>query len=120
MHWTFFVGKYKILNCRRNCGGLPNISNVPFNMIKLNKNLFGRFFNKRNNFILLNERFKKNDWTKFGNTNQIDQNKKPNWNFNVMSNFKNFNFKDKNVKPIYLNKINKNPIPMNRNLSNQK
>ena len=120
MHWTFFVGKYKILNCRRNYNNLPNISNVPFNMIKLNKNLFGRFFNKRNNFILLNERFKKNNWTKFGNTNQIDQNKKPNWNFNVMSNFKNFNFKDKNVKPIYLNKINKNPIPMNRNLSNQK
>ena len=120
MHWTFFVGKYKILNCKRNYNNLPSISNAPFNMTKLNKNLFGRFFNKRNNFILINERFKKSDWTKFGNTNQIDQNKKQNWNFNVMSNFKNFNFKDKNVKPIYLNKINKNSFPVNRNLSNQK
>jgi hypothetical protein len=51
MHWTYFVGKYKILNCRRNNNNLPNISNAPFNMVKLNRNLFGRFFNQRNNFF---------------------------------------------------------------------
>ena len=119
MHWTYFVGKYKILNCRRNNNNLPNISNAPFNMVKLNRNLFGRFFNQRNNFFLINERFKKSDWTKFG-FNQIDQNKKQNGSINVISNFKNFSLKDKNAKPIYLNKLNKNQISLNRNSSNQK
>ena len=119
MHWTYFVGKYKILNCRRNNNNLPNISNAPFNMVKLNRNLFGRFFNQRNNFFLINERFKKSDWTKFG-INQIDQNKKQNGSINIISNFKNFSLKEKNTKPIYLNKINKNQISLNRNPSNQK
>ena len=117
MHWTYFVGKYKILNCKRNYNNLPNISNAPFNMLKLNRNLFGRFFNKRNNFVLINERFKKSDWTKFG-INPIDQNKKQNQNLNVISNMKNFSLKDKNVKPIYLNKINKNSV--RNSSSNQK
>ena len=116
MHWTYFVGKYKILNCKRNHNSnLPNITNAPFNMAKLNKNLFGRFFNRRNNFILINERFKKSDWTKFRN-NQLDQN----GHYNIMSNFKNYNLRDKNVKPIYLNRINRNGFSMNRNSSNQK
>jgi hypothetical protein len=119
MHWTYFVGKYKILNCKRNYNNLPNISNAPFNMLKLNRNLFGRFFNKRNNFVLINERFKKSDWTKFG-INQIDQNKKQNGSINIISNSKNFSLKEKNTKPIYLNKINKNQISLNRNSSNQK
>ena len=117
MHWTYFVGKYKILNCKRNYNNLPNISNAPFNMLKLNRNLFGRFFNKRNNFVLINERFKKSDWTKFG-INPIDQNKKQNQNLNVISNMKNCSLKDKNVKPIYLNKINKNSV--RNSSSNQK
>ena len=117
MHWTYFVGKYKILNCKRNYNNLPNISNAPFNMLKLDRNLFGRFFNKRNNFVLINERFKKSDWTKFG-INPIDQNKKQNQNLNVISNMKNFSLKDKNVKPIYLNKINKNSV--RNSSSNQK
>ena len=114
MHWTYFVGKYKILNCKRHFNNLPNITNAPFNMSKLNRNLFGRLFNKRNNFILINERFKKSDWTKFRNS-QIEQN----GNFNIIANFKNYNFKDKNVKPIYLNRL-RNGFSMNRNSSGQK
>ena len=115
MHWTYFVGKYKILNCKRHFNNLPNITNAPFNMSKLNRNLFGRLFNKRNNFILINERFKNSDWTKFRNS-QIEQN----GNFNIIANFKNYNFKDKNVKPIYLNRLNRNGFSMNRNSSGQK
>ena len=120
MHWTYFVGKYKILNCKTtNNNNLPNITNGPFNLGRLNRNIFGRFFNRRNNFFLINERFKKSDWTKFG-INQIDQNKKQNGSINIISNFKNFSIKKKNTKPIYLNKINKNQISLNRNPSNQK
>ena len=116
MHWTYFVGKYKILNCKRNYNSnLPNISNAPFNMAKLNRNLFGRFFNKRNNFVLINDRFKKSDWTKLGN-NHFDHN----GNYNIIPNFKNYNIKDKNTKPIYLNRLNRNGFSMNRNSSNQK
>ena len=116
MHWTYFVGKYKILNCKRNYNSnLPNISNAPFNMAKLNRNLFGRFFNKRNNFVLINDRFKKSDWTKLGN-NHFGHN----GNFNIIPNFKNYNTKDKNTKPIYLNRLNRNGFSMNRNSSNQK
>ena len=120
MHWTYFVGKYKILNCKRRYNNLPNISNAPFNMTKLNQNLFGRFFNKRNNFILINERYKKSDWTKLGNSNQLDQNRKQNGNFNIMSSLKNYSLKDKNIKPIYLNKINRNPFSTNKHSTNQK
>ena len=108
MHWTYFVGKYKINN-------LPNITNGPFNLGRLNRNIFGRFFNRRNNFFLINDRFKKSDWTKSKN-NQIEHN----GNYNIMHNFNNYNFKDKNMKPVYLNRINRNGYSVNRVPSKQK
>ena len=116
MHWTYFVGKYKILNCKTtNNNNLPNITNGPFNLGRLNRNIFGRFFNRRNNFFLINDRFKKSDWTKSKN-NQIEHN----GNYNIMHNFNNYNFKDKNVKPVYLNRINRNGYSVNRVPSKQK
>ena len=116
MHWTYFVGKYKILNCKTtNNNNLPNITNGPFNLGRLNRNIFGRFFNRRNNFFLINDRFKKSDWTKSKN-NQIEHN----GNFNIMHNFNNYNFKDKNMKPVYLNRINRNGYSVNRVPSKQK
>ena len=117
MHWTYFVGKYKILNCRlTNSNNLPNITNGPFNFGRLNRNnVFGRFFNKRNNFFIINDKFKKSDWTKSKN-NQIEHN----GNFNIMKNFNNYNYRDKNIKPIYLNRINRNAYSMNRVPSKQK
>ena len=116
MHWTYFVGKYKILNCKKNYNSnLPNIANAPFNTTNLNRNLIGRFFNKRNNFFLINEKFKKSEWTKLG-SNHLEKNGK----FNVIPNFKNFNTKEKNAKPIYLNRLNRNGFSLNRNSSNQK
>ena len=116
MHWTYFVGKYKILNCKTtNNNNLPNITNGPFNLGRLNRNIFGRFFNRRNNFFLINDRFKKSDWTKSKN-NQIEHN----GNYNIMHNFNNYNFKDKNMKPVYLNRINRNGYSVNRVPSKQK
>ena len=117
MHWTYFVGKYKILNCRlTNSNNLPNITNGPFNFGRLNRNnVFGRFFNKRNNFFIINDKFKKSDWTKSKN-NQNEHN----GNFNIMKNFNNYNYRDKNIKPIYLNRINRNAYSMNRVPSKQK
>ena len=116
MHWTYFVGKYKILNCKTtNSNNLPNITNGPFNLGRLNRNIFGRFFNRRNNFFLINDRFKKSDWTKSKN-NQIEHN----GNYNIMHNFNNYNFKDKNMKPVYLNRINRNGYSVNRVPSKQK
>ena len=119
MHWTYFVGKYKILNCKTH-NNFPNIANAPFNMAKLNRNLFGKFFNKRNNFLIINERNKKSDWTKFKNNNQNEQNRNQNGSVNIMYNFKNYSLKDKNAKPMYLNKLNKNIFSMIKSTSNQK
>ena len=119
MHWTYFVGKYKILNCRRNYNNFPNITNAPFNMAKLNRNLFGQFFNKRNNFLIINERGKKSDWTKFKN-NLNEQNRNHNGNINIAYGLKNYSLNDKNIKPMYLNKLNKNIFSMIKNSTNQK
>jgi hypothetical protein len=52
MHWTFFVGKFRILNGRKNIiNNLPNIATIPINMAKLNNNYINPFSistNKKN------------------------------------------------------------------------
>ena len=72
------------------------------------------------NFLIINERNKKSDWTKFKNNNQNEQNRNQNGSVNIMYNFKNYSLKDKNAKPMYLNKLNKNIFSMIKSTSNQK
>ena len=83
MHWSFFVGKYKILTGKRTNNNLPNISGFPLNLIgKLNNNYINNI-TKRNE-ILVNGRIKNINWTKFTNIladeKSINQIKKQNEN----------------------------------------
>ena len=115
MHWSFFVGKYKVLTGKRENNNLPSISNIPLNLIgKMNNNYINNI-SKRND-ILVNGRIKNINWTKFTNIlvdeKNINQIKKKNEN----SHFKNkktnegdtksgiASLKDKtNLKHIYKN-----------------
>ena len=118
MHWSFFVGKYKILTGKRTNNNLPNISGFPLNLIgKLNNNYINNI-TKRNE-ILVNGRIKNINWTKFTNIlvdeKSINQIKKQNENSHFK--IKKINdgdtksgiasIKDKtNLKHIYYSKFN--------------
>ena len=66
MHWSYFTGQYKILNCKPR-GTFPN----PNNYFGLSQNLFGQFKNRNiynNNFLLNNRKYNdimNNNYNKF-------------------------------------------------------
>ena len=133
MHWTFFVGKYKILNGRKNINNnLPNISSIPMNMGKMNNNFINPFSfstHKRTD-LLINGKLKKQSW-KYGNmlgdekssSNNLLKSQNSNNIKIIKSTVNDFNrnslVKDKsNIKSIYLNRFNANSIGLNRKPNN--
>ena len=130
MHWTFFVGKFKILTGRKNNNNnnLPNISALPINLGKMNNNYINPFSYStiKRNDLLINAKYKNTNWTKFGNIfvdeKNINQNIKKNGNNNIKllknnleENNRNYNAKDRtNIKPIYLTRFNGNTLPISR------
>jgi hypothetical protein len=123
MHWTFFVGKFRILNGRKiNYNNLPSISTIPFNMAKMNNNYIHPFsfpINKRKD-LLISGKIKNTNWTKFGNIFVDEKNINPSKNQNgniklIKSNINDFNknstLKDKtSIKPIFLTRFNRNTL----------
>ena len=71
MHWTFFIGKFKILTGKRisNNNNLPNISAIPINMGKLNNNYINPFSHSthKRNDLLINGKIKNANFAKFSN-----------------------------------------------------
>ena len=133
MHWTFFVGKYKILTGKRN-NNLPNISTIPRNLIgKLSNNYFNNYSssnNKKNDFYI-NGKLKNGKFRKYGNIyvdeKIINQIKKQNENGNFKlgknnsneNNNRNIGLKDKsNVKSLYVTRFNGDTLSLN-NKSNK-
>ena len=130
MHWSFFVGKYKILTGRSTNNNLPNISNFPLNLIgKLNNNYINNI-SKRND-ILVNGRIKNINWTKFANIladeKNINQIKKQNENSHYKIKKGNdadtksgiASLKDKNnLKHIYHARFNGTSLPLKKTNNN--
>ncbi len=129
MHWTFFVGKFRILNGRKHMNNnLPNISTIPINMAKLNNNYINPFAfptNKRKD-LLMNGKIKNTNWTKFGNIFVDEKNLNPlkiqNGNIKIIkSSVNDFNknslIKEKSsIKPIFVTRFNGNTL--NRKANN--
>ena len=124
MHWTFFVGKFRILNGRKNSNNshLPNISSIPINLTKLNNNYLNPFsfsIGKRKD-SLANGKIKNTNWTKLGNIFVDEKNliqlKNHNGNIKIIkSSVNDYNrnglLKEKtNAKPIFLTRFNGNII----------
>ena len=120
MHWTFFVGKYKILTGKRiNNNNLPNICTIPLNMAKLNNNYINPFSHssQKKNDLVINGKIKTTNWTKFGNIfvdeKNINQILKQNGNNNikVIKNYgieinRNNLLKDRaSIRPLYLTRF---------------
>ena len=135
MHWTFFVGKYKILTGKKNNNNnnLPNISALPINMGKMNNNYINPFSHStiKRNDLLVNAKYKNTNWTKFGNIFVDERNnnhiRKPSGNNNIKllknnieENNRNYSVKDRsNIKPIYLTRFNGNSLPLSRKENNE-
>ena len=132
MHWTFFVGKYKILNGKRNNNNnLPSISTIPINLGKMSNNYITpiSISSQKKNDLVLNKKIKNTNWTKFGNIyvdetnlNQL-KNKKGNNIKIIKSSINDYNrfslLKDKSsIKPIYLTRFNGNNNGLNRKTNN--
>ena len=133
MHWTFFVGKFKILTGKRNNNNnLPNISTIPINMAKNNNYVYHYSFSthKRND-LLINGKYKNANWTKFGNIIVDEKNinnirkKIGNNNIKVLKNDieeknRNILLKDSSkIKPIYLTRFNGNTLAITRKPNNE-
>ena len=135
MHWTFFVGKYKILTGKKknNNNNLPNISALPINMGKMNNNYINPFSHStiKRNDLLVNAKYKNTNWTKFGNIfvdeRNINHIRKPSGNNNIKllknnieENNRNYSIRDRsNIKPIYLTRFNGNSLPLSRKENNE-
>ena len=137
MHWTFFVGKYKILTGKRinNNSNLPNISTIPITMCKLNNNFINHYSHSthKRNDLLINGKYKNTNWTKFGNIfvdeKNINQIRKTNGSNNIKMLKNNIDENNRNsnnllkerskIKPIYLTRFNGNALAVNRKENNE-
>ena len=134
MHWTFFVGKFKILTGKRNNNDLPNISTIPINLGKLKNNFINNYphsTNKRSD-LLVNGKFKNTNWVKFGNIfvdekniNSIRKQSGNNNNIKIIkgnmedSNRNNLLKERTNIKPIYLTRFNGNSLSLSKKKNNE-
>ena len=108
MHWSYFTGQYKILNCKPR-GTLPNTNNF----FGLSQNLFGHFKNRNiynNNNSLLNSR-KYNDIIN-NNYNRF------NGKFNYNNNLNVIRSKSLNNRMIFSGKRTSQGIKYNLNYNN--
>ena len=134
MHWTFFVGKFKILTSKRNNNNLPNISTIPLNIGRLNNNYINPFSysTHKKNDLLVNGKLKNTNWTRFGNIfideKKINQIIKQNGNNNNIKVIKgngvemnrNSLLKDRsNIRPIYLTRFNGNSLSSTKKANNE-
>ena len=134
MHWTFFVGKYKILTGKKtNNNNLPNICTIPLNMAKLNNNYINPFSysSHKKNDLVINGKIKTTNWTKFGNVfvdeKNINQILKQNGNNNikVIKNYgieinRNNLLKDRaSIRPLYLTRFIGNNQNSNKKHNNE-
>ena len=132
MHWTFFVGKFKILTGKRNTNNnnLPNISTIPINIGKFNNNYIDSFSHStyKRNDLLINRKLKNTNWVKFGNIfvdeKNINQIRKRSENNNIKiiksngaekNKNKNFLIKESsNIRAIYLTRFNGNNLSVHK------
>jgi len=132
-HWSYFVGKYKILTGMRANNNLPNISSYPLNILgNINNNYINNFSyqgNKRKE-LLVNGEIKNINWTRFQNILINARKYSHNKNLNESSNFKmkksNDNkskivsLKDKsNLKYIYHTKFNGTYFSLKKSNNNE-
>ena len=61
MHWTYFVGKYKILNCKRRYNNLPNIKSHNNSNILTEQNQNEMSINSNNNYSQIFTAITKNE-----------------------------------------------------------
>ena len=135
MHWSYFVGKYKILSGIRANNNLPNISSYPLNPIgKVNNNYINNHSyssNKRKD-LLINGTIKNINWVRFKNNlaNSKNISQKKSINENSLFTMKKANdgdnksriasLKDQsNLKIIYHNKFNGTYFSLKKSNNNE-
>ena len=136
MHWTFFIGKFKILASKRNHNNnnsnLPNISTIPINIGNLRNNFINplSYFTNKKNDLLIKGKYKSTNLAKFDNILVENKNiniiRKENGNNNnklVKKGYENKNYlllECAQTKPIYLTRSNGNTIAASRKPNNKK
>jgi hypothetical protein len=91
MHWSYFVGKYKILTGLKANNNFPNISSYPLNLLgQLNNNYINNFSfqNNKKKDLLVHGTIKNIHWTRFKNILINAKKFHPNKNINENSNSK--------------------------------
>ena len=91
MHWSYFVGKYKILVGIRANNNFPNIASYPLNQIGDYNNYINNNFsypNKKRKDLLITGTIKNINWTRFKNILICSNNYIQNKNINENSHFK--------------------------------
>ena len=91
MHWSYFVGKYKILTGLKANNNFPNISSYPLNLLgQLNNNYINNFSyqNNKKKDLLIHGTIKNINWTRFKNFLINAKKFNPNKNINENSNSK--------------------------------
>ena len=135
MHWSYFVGKYRILTGMKANNNLPNISSYPLNLLgQLNNNYINNFSyqNNKRKDLLIHGTIKNINWTRFKNVLINAKKFNPNKNINDNSNSKMkksnasdnksriSSLKDKpNLKNIYHTKFNGTYFSLKKSNNNE-